>query len=181
VVTISAFHFLIGRETCSYSMWFRRSVASRPCAELLLAQQFHYDPFPCYVIAHTRTLLYNWWRCPLPINKGLLHGRTTAYVNDGLEVLTEVVINSTIFWDIMPFCPLKVNRRLGRIFCLHLQTRRKRRTRNQREKRWQAELLLSRRFLVRIFFQAWRWRRKVSPKFQLTFTEDYTLRSINAS
>jgi hypothetical protein len=31
----------------------------------------------------------------------------------GLEVLTPVVIKSSIFWDIMPSSPLKVNRRFG--------------------------------------------------------------------
>jgi hypothetical protein len=34
-----------------------------------------------------------------------------AYV--GFEVLTAVVMNSSVFWDIMPCSPLKVNRRFG--------------------------------------------------------------------
>jgi hypothetical protein len=46
----------------------------------------------------------------------------TLYV--GFEVLTAVVMKSTIFWDITPCCPLKVNRRFGgtyRLFsaCFH--------------------------------------------------------------
>jgi hypothetical protein len=31
----------------------------------------------------------------------------------GSEVLTPVVMKSTIFWDITPFSPLKVNRSFG--------------------------------------------------------------------
>jgi hypothetical protein len=27
----------------------------------------------------------------------------------GFEILTPVVMNSSIFWDITPFCPLKIN------------------------------------------------------------------------
>jgi hypothetical protein len=48
-------------------------------------------------------------------------------------------LKSTIFWAIMPCSPLKVNRRFGRTFCLHLQGRRISRKTNQRESRWQAE------------------------------------------
>jgi hypothetical protein len=31
----------------------------------------------------------------------------------GFEVLTAVVMKSTIFWDITPYSPLKINRRFG--------------------------------------------------------------------
>jgi hypothetical protein len=37
------------------------------------------------------------------------------------EVLTGVVMKSTIFWDITPCSPLKVNRRFGGTCRLHLQ------------------------------------------------------------
>jgi hypothetical protein len=57
----------------------------------------------------------------------------------GFEVLTVVVMNSTVFWDILPCSPLKVNRRFGRIYRLHIQGRRISRARNQHESRWQAE------------------------------------------
>jgi hypothetical protein len=40
------------------------------------------------------------------------------------EVLTAVVMKSTIFWDITPCSALKVNRRLGGTYHLHLQGRR---------------------------------------------------------
>jgi hypothetical protein len=43
----------------------------------------------------------------------------------GFEVLTAVVMKSTIFWDITPCSPVKVNRRFGRIYRLHLQGRKK--------------------------------------------------------
>jgi hypothetical protein len=46
---------------------------------------------------------------------------------------------STLFWDITPCSPLKVNRHFGGIYCLHLQGRRKSRARNQHESRWGAE------------------------------------------
>jgi hypothetical protein len=39
----------------------------------------------------------------------------------GFEVLTAVVMNSSIFWDITPCSPLKVNRRFGGTCRLHLQ------------------------------------------------------------
>jgi hypothetical protein len=58
----------------------------------------------------------------------------------GFEVLTAVVMKSTIFWDITPCSPLKVNRRLGGTYRLHLQGRKISRARNQRESRWQAEV-----------------------------------------
>jgi hypothetical protein len=39
----------------------------------------------------------------------------------GSEVLTAVVMNSTVFWDITPCSPLKVNQRFGGTYHLHLQ------------------------------------------------------------
>jgi hypothetical protein len=50
----------------------------------------------------------------------------------GFEVLTAVVMKSTIFWDITSCSPLKVNRRFGRTYRLHLM-RRISRARYQRE------------------------------------------------
>jgi hypothetical protein len=41
--------------------------------------------------------------------------------------------------DITPYSPLKVNRRFGGTYRLHLQGRRISPTRNQRESKWQAE------------------------------------------
>jgi hypothetical protein len=39
----------------------------------------------------------------------------------GSEVLTALVMKSTIFWDIMPCSPLSVNRRFEGTYRLHLQ------------------------------------------------------------
>jgi hypothetical protein len=47
-------------------------------------------------------------------------------------------MKSTIVWDIMPYSPLKINRRFGGTSRLHLQGRRISRARNQRESRWKA-------------------------------------------
>jgi hypothetical protein len=41
----------------------------------------------------------------------------------GFEVLTAVVMKSSIFWDITPCSPLKVNQRFGGTYRLHLQCR----------------------------------------------------------
>jgi hypothetical protein len=59
--------------------------------------------------------------------------------NIGCEVLTAVVIKSTIFWDITPCSLLKHNRHFGETYLLDLQGRRISRVRDQRYSRWQAE------------------------------------------
>jgi hypothetical protein len=51
--------------------------------------------------------------------------------NVGFEVLTAVVMKSTIFWDIKPCSPLKVNRRFWRTYRLHFQGQRIGLARNQ--------------------------------------------------
>jgi hypothetical protein len=38
-----------------------------------------------------------------------------------LEILTAVAIKSSIFWDIAPCSPLKINRRFGGTYHLHIQ------------------------------------------------------------
>jgi hypothetical protein len=52
-------------------------------------------------------------------------------IDVGIEVLTAVVMKSTIFWDITPCSPLKVNRRFGGKYRLNLQSRRISRPRHQ--------------------------------------------------
>jgi hypothetical protein len=61
----------------------------------------------------------------------------------GFEILRAVVMKSSIFWDITPCSPLKVNRSFRETHRLDLQGRRNRRTRNQRETRWQAKQSLA--------------------------------------
>jgi hypothetical protein len=70
----------------------------------------------------------------------------------GFEVLTAAVMKRPVFWDITQCSPLKVNRRFGGIYRLHLQGRRMSRARNRRKSRWQAELLL-RWFLARLILR----------------------------
>jgi hypothetical protein len=48
-------------------------------------------------------------------------------------------LKNTIFWDITPCSPLKVNRRFGGTYRLNLQGRKISRARNQRESGWQGE------------------------------------------
>jgi hypothetical protein len=50
----------------------------------------------------------------------------------GFEVLTAVVMKSSVFWDIMPCSPLKLYRRFGGTCRLHLQRRRICQARSQR-------------------------------------------------
>jgi hypothetical protein len=59
------------------------------------------------------------------------------FINLGFEVLTAVVMKSSIFWDIKPCSPLKFNRRFGGTYRLHLQGQKISRARNQRESRLQ--------------------------------------------
>jgi hypothetical protein len=47
------------------------------------------------------------------------------------EVLTAVVVKGSVFWDITPYTPLKVNRRFGGIRRLQLHDQRISQTRNQ--------------------------------------------------
>jgi hypothetical protein len=50
-----------------------------------------------------------------------------------IEVLTAVVLKSSVFWDIMPSSPFKVNRRFGGTYHLHFKGRRISPARKQRE------------------------------------------------
>jgi hypothetical protein len=88
---------------------------------------------------------------------------TSAYVV-GFEVLTAVVMKTSIFWIITSCSPLRVNRRFGGTCHLLLQ----------RESRWQAYQLCYTRLLLRWFlswliFRTLRWKRRVSPEHRLTF------------
>jgi hypothetical protein len=70
--------------------------------------------------------------------------KNIPYINKFLQFLQQSFhymfnINSTIFWDITPYSPLRVNRRFGGTYRLHLQGRRISRARCQRESKWQAE------------------------------------------
>jgi hypothetical protein len=58
----------------------------------------------------------------------------------GLDVLKAVVMKCSVFCDITPCSPLKVNRQFGGTCRLHLQGRRISRARKQHESKRQAEL-----------------------------------------
>jgi hypothetical protein len=117
--------------------------------------------------------------------------KTLTFITDvGSEVPTAVIMETSIFCDIILCSPLKVNVRFGGRYRLHLQGRRINQTRNERERRWQIEELalhgvifkkivlfttrsayhhlLSRWFLARLILQPWRWRRYVPPEHRLT-------------
>jgi hypothetical protein len=60
---------------------------------------------------------------------------------------------TTIFWDIAPFSPLKVNRRFRGTYRLNFY----------------SLIPLSRWYFGRLILRPWRWRRHVPPKRRLTF------------
>jgi hypothetical protein len=66
-------------------------------------------------------------------------GTVVYRVQIGSEVLTAMIVKSSIFWDITPCSPLKDNRRFRGTYRLHLQDRTSR-TRFKREIRWLSEI-----------------------------------------
>jgi hypothetical protein len=66
----------------------------------------------------------------------------------GFEVLTPVVMNTTIFCNITPCSPLKIKKRFGETYRLNLQGRKIHRGRNRRENRWHSELCLTLDFIL---------------------------------
>jgi hypothetical protein len=74
----------------------------------------------------------------------------------GFEVLTAVVVTSTIFWDITPCSPFSVNRCFGRIYRLHLHGRK-----NLLATCFHAG------FLLYLFCRPWRWSQYFPPKLRL--------------
>jgi hypothetical protein len=79
-------------------------------------------------------------------------------------------LKSTIFWGITLYNPLKVNRRFGGTYRLHLQGRKISRGKNQPIS---ACHLLSRWCLARLILRPLRWRQYVLPKRRLIFNGLY--------
>jgi hypothetical protein len=77
----------------------------------------------------------------------------------GSEVLTAVVMKSTIFWDITPCTPSKAKPTFRRNMSPPSSV----------SKNKPSSLLLSRWFLARLILRPWRWRRQVPLKRRLTF------------
>jgi hypothetical protein len=72
-------------------------------------------------------------------------------------------MKNSLFWDITSCNPLKVKQHLEVTCRHHLLDRRTRQASNQRESRWQAEVL------TWLILRHWRWRWYVTPKSQLPF------------
>jgi hypothetical protein len=129
------------------------------------------------------------WQCR---TSGMLQAvhRTAELSYMGFEVFTAVVMKSVIFWDVTLCGPLKVNRRLGWTYRIHLQGWISR-ARYQHESRWQAcfyaiyllglfdpedgsilcwhvESLLSCWYLASLILPC-RWKQYVHLKRRLTF------------
>jgi hypothetical protein len=92
----------------------------------------------------------------------------------GFQVITAMLMKGSIFRDITPCSPLKVNWSFGRTYRLHLQSRRRIQARNQQaasraDGSYAICHLLSLWFLAWFILQLWRWRRHVSPNRRLAF------------
>jgi hypothetical protein len=80
---------------------------------------------------------------------------------------------STIFWDIIPCGPLKVNWCFRGTYRLHLQGQRISQARNQHAAGGNLCSALSPAFRLdfsQLILRPWRWRRNVSLKCRLTFS-----------
>jgi hypothetical protein len=75
----------------------------------------------------------------------------------GFEVLTAVVMKSTIFCDIMPCSSLKANWHFRGTYRLHPQDRRISRANNKHKKRWQAAACFHAGFLLGLFLDPEDW------------------------
>jgi hypothetical protein len=110
---------------------------------------------------HTQTRNVTvWWEL---WSNGILcyHTNKLSSVNTCYELMHDL---STIFWDITPCSQLKVNRRFGGIYHLHLQVSKK----LSKKPSW-TQVVSRIWFLAQlIFFGTWRWRRHVTLKSRLT-------------
>jgi hypothetical protein len=100
-----------------------------------------------------------------------LRGRgVPTYLSDciGFEVLTAVVMKSSVFWDITPCSSLKVNRCFGGTCRLHLQDRIISQERDN-NKASRKKISASCWSLARLILRFWRRRWHVPPKRRLTF------------
>jgi hypothetical protein len=73
---------------------------------------------------------------------------TVTHPLKGFEVLKAVIVKCSVFWDVTPCSPFKVNRRFGGKYCILLHGRRISHARNQSE----ACYLLHAGFLLGLFF-----------------------------
>jgi hypothetical protein len=92
----------------------------------------------------------------------------------GFEVLTPVVMKSTIFWDITPCSPLKVNRRFGWTYRLHYQSRRISQIRNQREENSKQSLKIEEICSSETSVDLQRTKRRYIPEDRTLNSETYS-------
>jgi hypothetical protein len=133
-----------GNVHCSLWSGFSGYFLFQMCSVLFHIPQWPWRSLGCETM---KSLL-----CYSKIGSGLLHisvvCQTTRrhisenrYLHVGGEVLTAVVMNSTVFWDITSCSKLKTNRRFGRIYYPRCQGRKISRTSYQTERRRQADAL----------------------------------------
>jgi hypothetical protein len=96
----------------------------------------------------------------------------------GHEVLTAVIMNSSVFWNMTAYSSMRVNTRFGGTCRLHLQGWIVSHARNQYEgmRKQQGEPLLlpaSRLFLALLTLQPCRWKRHVPAICRLIFNGLY--------
>jgi hypothetical protein len=106
-----------------------------------------FQPWPIFGAQNAVKIPVRTCSCIKERNNKRCHNYFTIPIHVGSEVLTAVVMKSTIFWDITLCSPLSANLRFGGTYRPHLQGRKISRARNQREIRWQAKgLKVNRRF-----------------------------------
>jgi hypothetical protein len=89
----------------------------------------------------------------------IITGRIHIFLSSGFQGFLPKYWEFSIFWDITPCGPLKVNRRFGGICRLHLQGRRISQAKTSVKQ-------VARRALILV---PWRWKRNVPLKCRLTF------------
>jgi hypothetical protein len=104
------------------------SQLSRKCLKILLA-----STACCRDRLHLAVPLMQWSFADNVNTWNSLQNRVINFLKRcaGVEVPTAVVVKKCVVLDIMPYGPLKVNRRFGGTCFLRLQSRRMRQTRNQ--------------------------------------------------
>jgi hypothetical protein len=94
------------------------------------------------VIPPQRNNVHTWPTAQQRHNLPLLPGAHMNVFSRGSEVLSAVIMKTSVFWDIRPCSPLKNNKRFGGICHLHFQSLIISEARNQLESKWQAKLCL---------------------------------------
>jgi hypothetical protein len=109
--------------------------------------------------SHGRQVRIQWSDCTLPIAHFTWADMTLeSWIHSSLKVVqiirTNLYMKSTIFWDITPCSPMKVNRRFGGTSPPSTGSK------NKPFSRW---------FLAQFILWPWRWRPKCSSKTSVDF------------